>query len=462
MGYVIASGPGTASDIEVVSRAEVEAQLERIFESGQFRRSKRLQTFLQYICDLSLKGEAERINEYLLAIEVFRRPASFASHEDSTVRRQAHLLREKLEKYYLTEGYADPIRIEVPVGHYTPLFHRQSPRERAHTGRWPRHLPMPYAAGIAVIVAALTFFLGRASVTQEVSASSKDLPAAPVVHPVLGELWGPWLRDPNGAVVAFSNPLTAVIKHYPEPRGGTTSASSMNVTGPAETLIRNAFELPLGGYVYMTPNQSQIKKGEGFAAVLLAQLFAAAGAPLKLTETDLLNWDDLRSKNMILFGNNDTNDWVNPLLEGQSVRLRRHKGNEPRSIVIDGPLAGEQAVYRTEYPNFRNERRLDYALISMLPGLNHDAKLLLVNGLNHFATQAAVEYLTTPSDIESLIAYLREASTLEHGPWFFQLVLEVEVREGVPTRYRAAAPRLAASDEAAPVAISRPAPRKQP
>ena len=73
---------------------EVAEQLERIFAGVGFRRSDRLQSFLRYICDLTVKGESERINEYLLATEVFHRRSDFASNSVSTVRRQAHLLKK--------------------------------------------------------------------------------------------------------------------------------------------------------------------------------------------------------------------------------------------------------------------------------------------------------------------------------------------------------------------------------
>ena len=38
------------------------------------------------------------------------------------MRRQAHALRHKLAEYYSTEGKQDPIRVEIPLGHYVPSF----------------------------------------------------------------------------------------------------------------------------------------------------------------------------------------------------------------------------------------------------------------------------------------------------------------------------------------------------
>jgi len=212
----------------------------------------------------------------------------------------------------------------------------------------------------------------------------------------------------------------------------------------------------------MTPSHSQIKKGEGLGAVLLARLFATAGTPFKTTESLQLSWNNFRNTNLILFGNSDTNSWLDPLLENYPYHLRTHQGANPRSIVIGNPAPGEQSEYFTEYPSVWNKRRLDYALVSMLPGLDHDVKLLLVNGLNHYATQAASEYLTTPGDVETLLAHLRDAAGQREGPWFFQLVLRVEVREGVPTHSTLAALRVVKSRQDEPVSMSQAGSEQSP
>ncbi len=433
-------GRETAGD---VSREEVAEQLERIFAGAGFRRSDRLQSFLRYICDLTVKGESERINEYLLATEVFHRRSDFASNSDSTVRRQAHLLREKLDQYYRDEGRFDSIFIEVPVGHYVPVFQRRlSPLGLLQPDVLRRAAAQPALriAAVVVAVGVATFFAGRVTAPGPDSPSLNGALADP--DGAIAEFWGPWLHDPQGAVLCFSSPLTAVIKHYAEPRGGDLVNPSLRVSEAEEKTIRQVFEMPSGGYIYLTPNRSQIKKGEGFAGLLLAQLFGSAGRRLRFAESDSLTWDDFRGAGAILFGNSDTNGWVGPLLENRPFRLRSHEGETPRSIVISNPQSTERSAYFSEYPSYLNERRLDYALISMLPGLHGGGRLLLVNGLNHFATQAAVEYLTNPADLTTMLGYLREKSEHARGPWFFQLVLEVEVREGVPTRYHPAALRL--------------------
>ena len=69
---------------------------------------------------LNVEGQTGKITEHAIATEVFGRPADFDASSDTIVRTQAFRLREKLKKYYQTEGAADPITIDIPKGHYVP------------------------------------------------------------------------------------------------------------------------------------------------------------------------------------------------------------------------------------------------------------------------------------------------------------------------------------------------------
>ena len=77
---------------------------------------------------------------------------------------------------------------------------------------------------------------------------------------------------------------------------------------------------------------------------------------------------------------------------------------------------------------------VDYALVSMLNGIDGRHKLLLVNGLNTEGTQAALEYLSDPATLQILLAALRKTAPNHRGAWQFQLILSTEVRDYVPTR----------------------------
>ena len=84
---------------------------------------QRLMQLLNFVVDSTLKGEAMHLKETTIGVAVFGRSPDYDPKVDTIVRSQAWRLRSKLRKYYTSEGAADPIIIEIPIGHYVPVFH---------------------------------------------------------------------------------------------------------------------------------------------------------------------------------------------------------------------------------------------------------------------------------------------------------------------------------------------------
>src|SRR5580704_9272435 len=97
-------------------------QIDNIIKSHSLRGSESLCRLLQYLAKQSLYQPQAPLKEYQIATEVYRRPADFDPHTDSTIRVQAGRLRLKLAEYYATEGAADPIVVKIPKGSYHLTF----------------------------------------------------------------------------------------------------------------------------------------------------------------------------------------------------------------------------------------------------------------------------------------------------------------------------------------------------
>ena len=150
--------------------------MERILASSQFRTTQRLREFLLYISECALNKTPEAATEQQIGVHVFHRPAGYNSSEDSIVRTHARLLRQKLAEYFATEGAEEPVIIEVPKGHYLPIF-------RARQSAPP---PAPFAVPVE--------------------------PAAPVAAPAGSRSW----RSPLGiavGVVALAAVVVAWLAH---------------------------------------------------------------------------------------------------------------------------------------------------------------------------------------------------------------------------------------------------------
>lgn len=99
---------------------EIRAELERILSSRCFQQAGRSSEFLRFVVEQSLAGAADRLKGYTIAVEVFGRPPSFDAQADPLVRVEAGRLRRRLLEYYVAEGHANPLRIELPRGSYAP------------------------------------------------------------------------------------------------------------------------------------------------------------------------------------------------------------------------------------------------------------------------------------------------------------------------------------------------------
>jgi len=422
-----------------ISREEVQGKLHKIFTSEAFRRSRRLQRFLEYVCELTLDGREAEINEFLIGSEVFERGSGYSPAEDSVVRRQARALREKLADYYAGEGSEDTLRIEVPKGGYVPVFRRVEPgapapkdskegtapappdvKQPPQPGAgWSRPLLLAGAiAGAFVLGAALGPIRGR------------QAPAPPAMAASLQELWAPWL-DSSSVVICFSNPLYALLKHYPEPiqiRG----VFNLDARAPAAAAeVRRYFDLS-GGQLYMWPDITAAKMGEAMGAVSLAAFFARNGVPVRPTQSRFLTWEDFRRENLIMLGHNEQNSWVDPLLADYPLQMRRTHKDHKRRIVNTDPRPGETESYelKSQVPG---EPDIEFALISMLPGIDRRRDLLLIGGLNTQVGQVAMEFLTDPAGARTLLERLRREAPEHEGRWFFQAVLRTETRNKVPS-----------------------------
>jgi hypothetical protein len=107
------------------SDEKISRQLERILNSPHFHASPRQITFFKYVVKQTLAGKAFEIKDYTVATEVFGRGPDFDQSMDPVVSIQASLLRRALERYYLTGGKHDPIRIGIHPGTYVPVFKKR-------------------------------------------------------------------------------------------------------------------------------------------------------------------------------------------------------------------------------------------------------------------------------------------------------------------------------------------------
>jgi TolB-like protein/Tfp pilus assembly protein PilF len=120
---------------------EIRAYVRQLLTAPQFTSSSRRGQLLAYLVDHTLAGDADKINEYAIGLDVFQRPTTFDPRIESLVRTEFSRLRQRLKEYYAGEGSRDPITIEFPPRSYAANFEFRSAAEAAKPVAMPQLVP---------------------------------------------------------------------------------------------------------------------------------------------------------------------------------------------------------------------------------------------------------------------------------------------------------------------------------
>ena len=385
--------------------------IERVIASSQFRGSLRLREFLLYIAECALKGTPEAATEQQIGVHVFHRPPGYNSSEDSIVRTHARLLRQRLAEYFSTEGAAEPTMIEVPKGHYLPIFRlRESeptpapfplPKETAvstasETAAAPvsrsrdywKSTPLGLALGVllVLVVAGFAFLAVRAWPKAAADKTATDV------------FWAPFLSgDPP--VLIYSN---------------------ARFLGDSKTGLRYA---PAGVSSTEPVVDNYTGIGELASVYELTRLFDAHHATFVLKRSLLVTWDEAKMRNLIFIGSPAENPSLSAVPALRDFTLTANP--QSAGFVNNHPRPGEPPVFsRPEHP-----LTMDYAVIALTPGVQSGKRTLMFSGLTTLGTQAAVEYASRKESLAELLK-LVSSPTGEIRP--FEALLAVTLEGGVP------------------------------
>lgn len=454
------------SEFPSIDADEGRRQLEKIVQSASFRNSAVLQRFLEHVVQKSIQGHSHEIKEYEIAVEVLGKPSDFDPRLDTTVRAQAHRLREKLQEYYSTEGAGDSIRIELPKGHYIPQFtFRNAPKQAAigpppemQAGAGELSDPPPLSSELSggasrTLSGRLTLWLGLGAVAVAffvagllISPSLRkgrathdpDLPGSSMqtLPPSLKTIWGDFLQAGRPPLVAYSNSIFLVTETSDLLRlnaadvdglGAPANGREMTQLAANPALVRDA------GPVFFDDDHTGT--GEVMAVYYLTRLFSQARVPLSVQRSQLVKTGDIRTRNVIFLGSVTEN----PILAGfpQARDFVISQPSKPPTlwrnrIVNLHPRPGEPRYYGVERDKQTQVLRTDYALISFLPGVSPGRRIAILAGLTTIGTQAAAQFLTSESGAAELIARLAaggSAHSQKRAPQFFQAVLKVSIEQ---------------------------------
>ena len=399
-----------------LDREQCFQQIDKLIKSHRLHSSESLCKLLRYLAEHSLDHPGIGLKEYQIATEVLGRPAGFDPQSDSTVRVQAGRLRVKLAEYYASEGRADPILVEIPKGSYALTFHPRAGNSEALPAA-PLDLErgtkkengQSFTRGWVITVAVFSVLLAASLSTTAILLSQRLRPltagqATPAAYEIF---WNRFLTGPQQPWVIFSNG---------------------SFVGRPETGMRY-FNPSLDKRTFILDHYTGV--GEVLAIHELDHLFYRLNRPIRVKRGALFSLDDAKNNDLIFVGSPSENLTLLDIPGTKEFVFRRLESGQRKgdlAVVNVHPLAGEPQTFLGTPANQPTTE--DYAVISLLPGLDPSRSILILAGDTTFGTQAAVEYVCREDSVRQLLQRLNVSKPGDLKP--FEALLHVRIVHGVP------------------------------
>lgn len=415
---------GHAEDIEVEpSIEERRALIERLARSEQLSRSVRLRDFLLYVGKQSLKEGCPEINEQEIGHKVFGRPATYDRSQDNIVRVNATELRRRIESYFATDGAHESLILEIPRGHYKPVFHRRKP-EKAQlpnpaSTKLPVLAPKPtevvgqkhsshlvihvaWASVCLVLLFACGFLFRQNSINQKHLHPWTEKPA-------LAAFWGDFFRNNSQTDIVLPDDSATVIEeltNHSITLGDYISRDFVRQIPPSSiSADRRADVLDIFGHNLVTYG--------GVVAAMKIIALDPLSSDLHLTASRFYGPDLLKRNNVILLGGKKANPWVYLFDDRLNFDLQSQLNGV--AVINHHPQGNEQTLYGE---TISSKGPAAYCVVAFLPNPSRTRNTIIVAGTDSDATNAGAEFLTSEEDLEKL----RSAFHTDRLPYFEALL----------------------------------------
>ena len=444
------TGSETGSSLSVEDK---HSQAVRVLRSVTFSNAPGLKCFLQFIVSLAEEGRSYEISEYAIATQVFRRPPKFDPASDTIVRTQAYRLRLKLKEYYEREGRADGITIEVPKGHYIPMF--QSRPGNGLSERVPGiDVPLSLEAVPAtpktvrsrlrmrvmgVVLLALVMFVGGALIGARWLGPSQSGSAAKKDQGIETQFWSGFFDSNRHIIVSFWDFYYLVSEgNVLLPIDGKSPMMERFVPADPKAAA-NPKLAAMAGHLYYENGFAPL--GDMVGVNRLSMLFTSLGASTAAIRAHQLTLEELKANDIVFLGSFEDRGNLLWQPEHWPWRFARKTGSNAWSSYIFDTAAPANANshFGLELDQGSHVIRAEHALVSVVPGVNPARRVVILGGITTSGTQGAAEFLSSEAGLRDLLAAI---GTRQNGrlvfPRFFQCVVRVEVAHGldvISTKY---------------------------
>jgi hypothetical protein len=394
--------------LSVANPEQARTAVEELLASETFARSDQLRSFLRYVCERTLAGHGKEINEYSVAVEALGKPADFAPGEDSSVRRSAYELRQKLQKYYELERPEAPIRIELPKGSYSPRFVEAAPKA----------VPPPPPARsrtVPILTAALAVAVIAGLLLSILLAGSRER-----VDSVVRDAWRPMAPASGQVLISVGTTLHLVVRPYMD----VVAEGLPKYPAPPELypLFRQHRPLPPGTDLNMHPVDNSVQMGHAESIAIASSTLSLMGRSFQILPERSASAPALRGRSVILIADPQNSTTAADLL-----------ANTPLTLDFD-PTAQDVVVRDrgAAHTTWAGKRGLDrrytevYGLISMLPGQGESAtgphRTLIISGITSVGAHGAADFFSKPDGLNVFLRHLASEG-LSTFPSAYQVVV---------------------------------------
>jgi len=395
----------------------------RVAESAHFQKSPKLREFLLYVCERTLQNRQDEVREHQIGNQVFGRRGNYSPAEDNIVRVEARQLRKRLDEYFASKGKDEPVVIVIPKGTYIPTFAPRPTPEPVNGVAIPpvpavaptpvfARLALRYAIPVILLLACIWLWKQNLDLRAVADARANQ------------KLAHPW------AEVFDSNHQTYVVV------ADSARVLTQEILGRTVSLTeylsrKRSPQSPspkpdINGILDMLSSRRYTSLADVILVGRILQLSSNYWTRTFIRSARDVEIRDFKTHNIILIGSTRSTPWDELFDQVLNFDFRFDEKTKRAYFLNRSPKSGERPAY---YAGVNNGIAETYAVVSLVPNLNHNGNVLILAGANMEGTEAAGEFTANPERSGKLF---RDLGLLKDGRLeYFEVLLKSRTVAGM-------------------------------